>query len=88
MPRKSLKDIVLSTNLRCLRIYPVKRTNKTVSELKTIGIKLSKQQAIQLARGLLAASQDWNNIEITGYRLRRSQSDETYPLTVTAHEED
>jgi hypothetical protein len=88
MSRKSLKDIVLSTNLRCLRVYPVESTNKKASELNTIGIKLSKQQAIQLARGLLAASQDWNNIEITGYRLKRSQSDGTYPLTVTAHEED
>lgn len=67
-----------------MRIYPVEGTDKNVSELKTIGLKLSKEQAIDLARVLLAVRQDWNELEVTAYRLKKRKSDGTYQITVTS----
>ena len=85
MVRKSAKSVKIDTNVRCNRIYPVEGTEKNVSELKTVGMKLSKDQAIHLARVLLAVSQEWEEIEITAYRLKR-RSDGTYQLTVTSYQ--
>jgi len=84
MPRKSSKSIQVDGNVRCLRIYPTEGTNKNVSELQTIGIKLNREQAIHLARVLLAASQNWDEIDITGFRFRERKSDGTFSLTVTS----
>jgi hypothetical protein len=55
-----------------------------VSDLKTIGIKLTREEAIELARVLLAVSQDWSEVEITGYRFERRKADGTYHLTITS----
>ncbi|HEV3276834.1 MAG TPA: hypothetical protein VG860_08450 [Terriglobia bacterium] len=63
-------------------------TQKSVADLKTIGIKLTKDQAIHLARVLLAVSQDWDEMEITGWRFDRRQSDGTYHVTVTSQLDD
>jgi hypothetical protein len=86
MSRKSPKSITVNPNVRCLRIYPVENTNKTVGELQTIGIKLSKEQAVHLARVLLAVSQEWDELEITARRFEKRKSDGTYPTTVTTFE--
>jgi hypothetical protein len=86
MSRKSPKSITVNPNVRCLRIYPVENTNKTVGELQTIGIKLSKEQAVHLARVLLAVSQEWDELEITARRFEKRKSDGTYPITVTTFE--
>jgi hypothetical protein len=67
-----------------LKIYPVVGTKRSVSKLKTIGIKLNKEQAIHLARILLAVTQDWDEIEITGFRLKKRKTDGTYPVSVTS----
>lgn len=83
MPRRSPSAITIDPNVRCLRIYPIADTAKSVKDLKTVGFKLSRGQAINLARVLLAVSQDWNEIEITGYRMERRKSDGTYHLTIT-----
>ena len=40
MVRKSAKSVKIDTNVRCNRIYPVEGTEKNVSELKTVGMKL------------------------------------------------
>ncbi len=88
MSRKSPKSITVDPNVRCERLYPIEDTNKNVAELKTIGIKLSKEQAVHLARVLLAVSQEWHEIEITGYRFARRKSDGTYHLTVTSYQPD
>jgi len=56
-----------------------------VRELKTVGIKLSKDQAIHLARILLAVSQEWEEIDITAFRLKR-RLDGTYQINVTNHQ--
>src|ERR1041384_6086925 len=84
MARKSARSVLVDPNVRCMRIYPVEETNREVKDLKTVGIKLSREQAIHLARVLLAVSQEWNEIDITGYRLEKRTSDGTYHLTVTS----
>ena len=84
MPRKSPASITINPNVRCDRIYPTEGTRHTLSDLKTIGIKLSREQAIALARTLLAVAQDWDEIDITGYRLDKRKADGTYQLTVTS----
>jgi hypothetical protein len=83
MPRKSPMSIKVDGNVRCLRVYPAKDTKRTVENLETIGIKMNREQAIQLARVLLAVSQDWEEIDITGFRLRPRKADGTYGVTVT-----
>lgn len=84
MARRSARSITIKPNVRCLRIYPTEDTHKSVRELKTVGIKLSREQAVHLARVLLATSQDWEEIDITAYRLKRRRSDGTYQVTVTS----
>jgi hypothetical protein len=84
--RRAASSIKIDPNVRCLRIYPVednRSSTKTISELKTVGIKLSRDQAIHLARVLLAAAQAWDQIDITAWRVYRRQSDGTYNVTVT-----
>lgn len=82
MPRKSATAVTISPKLRCNRIYPVAGTKKTVAELKTVGFKLTRDQAINLARVLLAVSQSWSTIDVTAFRSKEF-SDSTFPITVT-----
>jgi len=67
--RSSPSAISMNPNVRCLRIYPVEDSRKTVPELKTIGIKLSREQALHLARVLLAVTQEWDEVDLTAYRF-------------------
>ncbi len=83
MSRKSPTSISIDPNVRCLRIYPTEDTSKSVEDLKTIGIKLNKEQATHLARVLLAVTQEWDEIDITAYRFDKRKSDGTYHITVT-----
>lgn len=83
MSRKSVGSIKVDANVRCIKIYPTEDTKKNVADLKTIGIKLSKEQAIHLARVMLAATQEWGEVEITAYRFDKRQSDGSYHITVT-----
>ena len=84
MARKSPRSISINPNVRCLRIYPTEDTDKSIRNLKTVGIKLSKEQAVHLARALLAVAQDWDEVDITAYRLERRKSDGTYHITVAS----
>lgn len=88
MPRQTVNSIEVSPNVRALRIYPVKESSKASAELQTVGIKLAREQAIHLARVLLAVSQDWETVEITAHRLQSRQSDGTYGVTVTSFVDD
>lgn len=85
MKRKSARSVTISPNVRCQRIYPVQGTNKTVEELTTVGFKLTREQAIHLARVLLAVTQDWSDIDLTGFRSKQ-RSDGTFSITVTSSE--
>jgi hypothetical protein len=51
--------------------------------LKTVGFKVTREQAIHLARVLLVVSQEWTEMEITAYRFDQRKTDETYHITVT-----
>lgn len=85
--RVSASSIKIDTNVRCQRIYPVednKNSTKKIADLKTVGIKLSREQAVHLARVLLAASQAWEEIDITAWRVYKRQTDNTYNVTVTS----
>ncbi len=82
MARKSVKSLTINQNVECQRIYPVEGSEKTIEGLHTIGFVLTKEQAIHLARVLLAATQDWDTIDITGFRLR-PRSNGTFSITVT-----
>jgi len=85
MGRMSTTGIVVDPNLRCLRIYPTEKSDKSLRELKTVGIKLSREQAIDLARALLAGTQEWEEIEITAYRFKRRKRDGTYHITISSY---
>jgi hypothetical protein len=87
MPRRSVGNITIDPNVRCQRLYPTENTKRTIQDLQTIGIRLNKDQAIHLARALLAASQAWEDIDVTGYRHERRE-DGTYHITVTGHQEE
>jgi hypothetical protein len=50
-----------------------------------VAIKLSKDQAIHLAKILLVVSQEWDEIYLTAYRLKR-RADGTYQITVTSYQ--
>ena len=41
-----------------------------------------------MARVLLAVSQDWNELEVTAYRLKKRKSDGTYQITVTSFQKE
>lgn len=81
--RLSVASIGLDPNVRCQRVYPVEGTRKTVDILKTVGLRLNREQAVHLARVLLAAAQEWDSVDITAYRFRKRRLDGTYQLTVT-----
>lgn len=85
MARKSPRSITINANVRCLKIYPTETTHKSIKELKTVGIRLSKQQALDLARVLLATTQGWDQIDVTAYRFSKRRSDGTYHITVTSY---
>lgn len=87
MTRKSAGQVRIKPNLRCLKVYPTTETSKSVADLKTVGIKLSRVQAIEMARVLLAVSQDWNEIDVTAYRQNSRRSDGTFQITITSFQE-
>ena len=85
--RVSAGSIKIDANVRCQRIYPVEDNQhpaKTISNLKTVGIKLTRDQAIHLARVLLAGAQEWEEIDVTAWRIYKRQSDNSYNVTVTS----
>jgi hypothetical protein len=84
MKRQSARSVSIDTNVRCERIYPTEDTKRTVADLQTVGIKLTKDQAIHLARVLLAVTQQWDEVDVTAYRFRKRQEDGTYSVTVTS----
>lgn len=88
MPRKTASSVRVNTNVRCLRIYPTESNPKQMAQLKTIGMKLTREQAIHLARVLLAVSQEWDSVDLTAHRFDKRKSDGTYHVTVTSFRND
>lgn len=77
MTRKSVKSLTIDQNVRCQKIYPVEKVDPD-----TVGFVLTKDQAIHLARVLLAATQECDLMDVTAFR-RQQRSDGTFPVTVT-----
>ena len=87
LKRQSASAVSVDTNVRCLRVYPTEDTKRTVSDLQTVGIRLTKEQAIHLARVLLVVAQEWDEVDITAYRCQKRQEDGTFRLTITTQVE-
>jgi hypothetical protein len=87
LKRHSASAVEIDTNVRCLRVYPTEHTKRSVTDLQTVGIRLTKQQAIHLARVLLVVTQEWDEVDITAYRFEKRQEDGTYRLTITSQVE-
>jgi hypothetical protein len=87
LKRQSASAVSVDTNVRCSRIYPTAETKRNVSDLQTVGVRLTKEQAIHLARVLLVVTQEWNEVDITAYRFERRHDDGTFRLTVTSQVE-
>ena len=81
MKRISPKNISVKSNLKVNKVYPLLDTKKDIKDLKTVGIQLSKNQAIELSRILLAVSQDWEVVDLTFYR--NPSSDGKFRGTIT-----
>jgi hypothetical protein len=95
MPRLSTHRIVVDSSVQCQFIYPafggVEHTDCPARHSArwhgdTIGFSLSKEQATTLAKLLLIASteQQWDIIDVTAFRTKRSRVDGSYQVTVTA----
>ena len=85
--RQSARAVSVDTNVRCVRIYPTEHTKRNVSDLQTVGIRLTKEQAIHLARVLLVVTQEWDEVDITAFRLEKRREDGSYRLTITSQVE-
>jgi hypothetical protein len=83
MGRESTKQFGMNPNIRCKKVYPVTGSRKSISELKSVGLKLSREQARHLAQVLLIAADAWEEIDVTAYSTSR-QSDGTHEITVTS----
>lgn len=86
MARRTVTSVKLKPDVRAIRVYPVEGSKRSIDELQTIGLRLSAEQAIHLARVLLAASQDWAEVEICARRFKQRKSDGTFEVTVTHQE--
>lgn len=71
-------------NIRCEKMYPVIETKKEISELKTVAFQITSEQAIDLAKKLLAAAQQSKLVDITGFRLTNVVSVTSPPGASTA----
>lgn len=85
MPKGALDTIKIDLHVRCLQVYPTAATKGAGREMAAVGVKLNKEQAINLARALLAATQEWEEFEIVAHRFEKRKTDGTYLLTVVPH---
>ena len=83
--RISFYDVIdnLNTVIEVDRVYPKEDSKKvSIDDLKSIGLQLDEKQALELAGYLvLAVSNGWKKIDITGYRKPKKNG--YYKLTVT-----
>jgi hypothetical protein len=80
--RKTVKSLTISQKVKCSHVIPMEGSAKTIENLKTIGFTLDREQAIQLARILLAVTQEWDTMNVTVFREKR-KLDGLCNLTVT-----
>lgn len=82
MARESVRHLGVDSNIHCTKVYPVLGSRKSISDLKSVGIKLTRAQAVHLAQALAAAAREWKDIDITAYRAP-NKSDLLHHVTVT-----
>jgi hypothetical protein len=89
----TLKNIEVKRILHCGQIVPTENPTATSAapchahhskawKSGTIAFHLTKEQAIELATGLLVASQEMDQIWVTAFRATK-RKDGTHPLTIT-----
>jgi hypothetical protein len=81
MPKKPLTSLTIDTHVRCKQIFP-KEKEAAYKDLTTMGVKLSREEALHLARAILAATQEWEEMELVVHRFDKRQADNTYLLSV------
>lgn len=81
MPKKATTTLTVDTHIRCRQIYP-KGEEAAYRDLKTVGVRLSREEALHLAAALLAAAQEWQEVELVVHRQERRKTDKTYLLSV------
>ena len=78
--KQDLKSV--NAELRCVRLTPTEDTKKSIADLKTIALSLTKAQADALASALKnATAQGLETILVTGHR--KPMKDGQYRMTVT-----
>lgn len=83
----SVKSLTVDQNVRCQRIIPVEGDDCPAKHSRrwrghTIAFHLTREQAVHLARVLLAGTQEWDGMWVTAWRNQK-RADDTYPVTVT-----
>jgi hypothetical protein len=81
MPKKPLTSLTIDTHIRCLQVFP-KESEAAYTKLETMGVKLSREEALHLARAILAATQEWKEVELVVHRFDKRKVDNTYLLSV------
>lgn len=81
MPKKTLSSLTIDMHVRCQQVFP-QESEAAYRELKTMGVRLSREEALHLARAILAATQEWEEVELVVHRFDRRPSDRTYLLAV------
>jgi len=81
MPKKPFTSLTIDTHIRCLQVFP-KEEDAAYKNLETIGVRLSREEALHLARAILAATQEWEEVELVVHRFDKRKSDNTYLLSV------
>jgi hypothetical protein len=81
MPKRPFTSLTIDTHVRCLQVFP-KEKEAAYKELPTMGVRLSREEALHLARALLAATQEWKEVELVVHRFDKRKSDNTYLLSV------
>jgi hypothetical protein len=72
--RQSTAGIRLPSQTKAIQVYP---RPETVPNIKTIGFRISANEAKDLALLLLAGAKNWSTIDVTCFR-------ETNSITVTS----
>jgi hypothetical protein len=81
VPKKPFTSLTIDTHVRCLQVFP-KEKEAAYQELETMGVRLTREEALHLARAILAATQEWEEVELVVHRFDKRKSDNTYLLSV------
>jgi hypothetical protein len=81
---KTTKALSVKSNLSAMRVYPLPGTKRSIDNLATVAMVFDREQAVRLATRLLMASESWDKIAVTGFRLKPRKSDGKFIVTVTS----